>query len=412
MSILQKFKSGTDTNKVKTFKKFSPLGDMSVYQFLSEYWQKRPLLIRQGFPRFSTPINPDELAGLACENEVESRLVLEKDGPSPWSLERGPFTEQRFESLPDSHWTLLVQEANRYVPDLAALLNAFNFIPNWRIDDVMVSYAPVHGSVGPHVDQYDVFLLQGLGRRRWKINTAVVELDNFREDTELKIMKEFEAEEEWILKPGDILYLPPGVAHYGIAMEECMTFSIGFRTPANAELIGGFVDDLLPKLNDLQRYEDKDLQIQDNPGEISAQALKQIQTIIHQATSNKQQVNRWFGRYITEPKHGDVPEDRSEFISTDEFKRQLSKAGILVRSEYSRFSFINEKNHVLLYIDGEEYELPTHWTYLVQLICNHRILKEELLTPYLDDDAFIDLFCALYNHSKYDFADEAWEHLR
>ncbi len=139
------------------------LGGLSAEEFLQQYWQKKPLLIRQAIPDYSTPLSPDELAGLACEQEVESRLILEKDADTPWQLEHGPFTETRFSQLPATHWTLLIQKVNQLLPQLAELLDQFNFIPNWRIDDVMVSYAPEAGSVGPHVDQYDVFLLQGLG---------------------------------------------------------------------------------------------------------------------------------------------------------------------------------------------------------------------------------------------------------
>ena len=407
--MLFRKKANSDSIKVKRINKINPLGTVTVDQFLNEYWQKRPLLIRQGLPGFTTPIGPDEMAGLACEEDVESRLILEKDGPTPWTLENGPFDKSRFSTLPETHWTLLLQEANRYIPQLAMLLDTFNFIPNWRVDDVMVSYAPTHGSVGPHVDQYGVFLIQGLGRRRWQINTDKVAEDNYLDNTELKIMNDFQAEEDWILEPGDILYLPPGVAHYGIAMEECMTFSVGFRAPSKEEILSGFIDDLLPSLNDEIRYNDPGLQIQKNPGEIHHRSLAKVRSIIQEAVSDNQNIDRWFGRFVTEPQHNDLPEERTTYLSSEEFKNKLTQSGLIIRSEYSRFSFIKEPGQVLLYVDGEEYELLNSWLYIAQLICNHRYLKLDMIKPYFDDEVFINLFCVLYNNTKYDFPDDSSE---
>ncbi|VAX14522.1 FIG002776: hypothetical protein [hydrothermal vent metagenome] len=410
--MLQKSKNQTSPISHPSFKKSCPLGKLTEQQFLSDYWQKKPLLIRQAFPGFSTPLSPDELAGLACEENVEARLILEKDGPTPWTLEHGPFAEERFTSLPETHWTLLVQEANRYVPDLSQLREKFNFIPHWRGDDVMVSYAPVHGSAGPHVDQYDVFLLQGLGHRRWMINLQPVDADNLLADSELKIMQDFHTSEEWILEPGDMLYLPPGVAHYGIALDECMTFSIGFRAPSHAELLSNFIDDRVVELDDSLRYTDEDLHIQKNPGEITGQALLQIRNILQQAVSDPGHINRWFGRYITEPRHDELPEQRNPALNPAEFRAQLEQAGGLIRSEHSRFAFIQEEEHVYLFIDGQEYDLLVSWIYIAQLVCNHSQLKLDMLQAWLDDQVFIELFCALYNHGKFNFPEQRWTPLK
>jgi len=314
--------------------------------------------------------------------------------------------------LPETHWTLLVQEANRYIPELALLRDAFDFIPHWRNDDVMASYAPMHGSVGPHIDQYDVFLLQGLGRRRWMINPDPVAADNLLPDTELKIMQDFSASEEWILEPGDMLYLPPGVAHYGVALDECITFSIGYRAPSHAEILTSFIDDLVPELADSLRYADGDLQIQKNPGEITTRTLNGVHGILQQALSDKGRINRWFGRYITEPRHSALPEELESPLTPAEFRLQLEQTGWLIRSEYSRFAFIQEDEHVYLFIDGQEYDLLPSWIYIAQLICNHRHLKLEMLESWLDDNVFIELFCALYNHAKFEFPDASWMPLK
>ncbi|MCB1815595.1 MAG: cupin domain-containing protein, partial [Candidatus Competibacteraceae bacterium] len=176
---------------------------MSSAQFLAEYWQQKPLLVRAAWPAFSNPISPEELAGLACEDEVCARLV--RQSKQRWQVRHGPFKETDFTRLPAKRWTVLVPDMEKHLPDLRSILEPFRFIPDWRIDDLMISYAAEQGSVGPHVDEYDVFLLQGLGRRRWQIDTRPVAPDNYQADSELRILQHFEAESEWILEPGDML---------------------------------------------------------------------------------------------------------------------------------------------------------------------------------------------------------------
>ncbi|HYD33010.1 MAG TPA: cupin domain-containing protein, partial [Methylophilaceae bacterium] len=197
------------------------LGGLTAEQFLQEYWQKKPLLIRNAIPDFSGLLRPEELAGLACEEGVQSRLVSQQR--NKWRVEEGPFEEERFLKLPARNWTLLVQEVNHHLDEADALLRRFNFIPYARLDDLMVSYAPDEGGVGPHFDSYDVFLLQGQGKRLWRISEQK-DLSLIA-DAPLRILKHFETEQEWLLGPGDMLYLPPHIAHWGIAKGDCMTYS-------------------------------------------------------------------------------------------------------------------------------------------------------------------------------------------
>jgi 50S ribosomal protein L16 3-hydroxylase len=196
------------------------LGDLTPEAFLRDYWQKKPLLIRGALPDFVTPVAPDELAGLACEDDVTARLILEQGGDYPWQMRFGPFDEDDFAALPETHWTLLVQEVDRLVPEVADLLDAFRFLPNWRIDDVQISYAPPHGNAGAHLDNYDVFLLQGMGRRRWQISSTPIPEDEevYVEDVDVRILQDFEPDEEWIVEPGDLLYLPPRLRRIGTAL--------------------------------------------------------------------------------------------------------------------------------------------------------------------------------------------------
>ncbi len=320
------------------------LGGLSPAEFLERYWQKRPLLIRGAMPGFRDPLSPEELAGLACEPEVESRLVLERDGPYPWQLRYGPFEEREFLALPESHWTLLVQDVDKQAPDLAAgIVEPFRFIPNWRIDDLMISYAPAQGSVGPHVDDYDVFLLQGMGRRRWQISTQPIAGDNFLPETALRIMREFMPEQEWILEPGDMLYLPPRVAHHGVALESCLTYSIGFRAPSQRELVISYVDFLLEDIDPDIRYRDPELRPQENPGAIGAAALTKIKTLLRQRLAGDDElIESWFGRYITEPKPSFSVEPDETPWNEQELKAHLKQGGQIERNPGSRFAYIDQ----------------------------------------------------------------------
>ncbi len=386
------------------------LGDLSPEQFLRDYWQKKPLLIRQAIPGFLSPLSPEELAGLACEQEVESRLIFENAGGAPWQLETGPFDESRFAALPDSHWTLLIQKANQLLPELAEFLQTFDFVPGWRTDDVMISYAPIDGSVGPHLDQYDVFLLQGLGQRRWQINTGDFDEAARVAGTPLNILAEFEAEQEWILQPGDMLYLPPNVAHYGVALDDCMTYSIGFRAPSHAEMLSAWVDDHVTRLKDSQRYTDPDLVLQEHPGEITATALQRVQAILQEQVSNREQNHRWFGRFITEPAAHLAYENRVETPLTDaQFATLLQSADALYRSEFSRFAFIRHAQDIGLYVDGVEISLGHEHEKLVALICDQRVIVTEQLTPLLRHSGAITLLTRLYNFGALWFGDESDE---
>jgi 50S ribosomal protein L16 3-hydroxylase len=387
----------------------TPLGALNADEFLRDYWQKQPLLIRDAIADFQCPLSPDELAGLACDDDVESRIVLEKDGSKPWECRNGPFEENAFAKLPPSHWTLLIQECNKHVLDIALLLDRFNFIPNWRVDDVMVSYAPIDGSVGPHVDQYDVFLIQGLGQRRWQIHTQPVDDNDFIPDLDLRILKHFVAEEEWILNPGDMLYLPPGVAHYGVALEDCLTLSVGFRAPSYAELISSFVEYQISHLdNDLfaPRYRDPELQLQQHPGEISPGILSKIHNLINNELNQTKTIERWFASFVTEPKHAPLDPIYPE-ITPQQFLQDFKRLGVLYRSEYSRFSFIRlSEDEVSLYIDGDETTLTSPLQDLAPMICDQRQYEYATLAKQFKIPAIAEFFTRLTNAGKLWFAEE------
>ncbi|MEJ2691995.1 MAG: cupin domain-containing protein [Candidatus Thiodiazotropha sp.] len=253
---------------------------LTAEKFLARHWQKKPLLFRQALPGFPCGLEPEELAGMACEAGIESRLVLEKHGSTPWEARHGPFDEASFRRLPESHWTLLVQDVDKHWPEAARLLDYFRFIPDWRLDDLMVSYAVDQGSVGPHTDDYDVFLYQAKGRRRWKIHYQQVDEEAYIPGLELRILPDFEAEEEWLLEPGDMLYLPPNVAHWGVAEGECMTCSVGFRAPSLREMAAAWFEQTVEHHLPPTRYRDPPLRPQAAPGEIRADALSAFKELL------------------------------------------------------------------------------------------------------------------------------------
>jgi 50S ribosomal protein L16 3-hydroxylase len=340
----------------------SPLG-MPPDAFLRGYWQKRPLLIRKAFPNFVSPITPEDLAGLACEEAALSRIVAHERDHDRWLLRHGPFPEELFPTLPQHDWTLLVQDVDKWDADVAALLPAFGFLPRWRIDDVMVSFAAPGGSVGAHVDQYDVFLLQGQGRRRWQIDASrsLGKGDppiHFRLDTELKLLQRFTPTHDWLLEPGDMLYLPPGVPHHGVAEDACLTFSIGMRAPAASELLGDFVDTLIAESDESQRYRDPDLQPPRDPNEIDADAMQRALEALNVLRMNDpERLGDWFGRFIT--LYRSAGEAVAQPIPARiEVEWALAHGAHLLRHPWTRMAWRKTGKGARLYVAGQEFTLP------------------------------------------------------
>jgi 50S ribosomal protein L16 3-hydroxylase len=335
-----------------------PLG-MSPTQFLRDYWQKRPLLIRNAFPDFVPPIEPNDLAGLACEETALSRLIVHDAKRDRWTVRSGPFAEADFAKTPKSHWTLLVQDVDKWDTDVAALLAHFAFLPSWRVDDVMISYAEDGGGVGAHVDQYDVFLLQAEGQRHWAISTDPDAPLDFRDDVELKQLKHFEPTQEWLLEPGDMLYLPPGVPHDGVAIGNCMTFSIGMRAPSQAELTGDLADFLAERMPDELRYTDPDLVPARRAGEIDLAALNRLrQALPFAAQLDKDLLADWFGRFITRYRSAQVPAMPPKVHTEAALLKSLDGGALLLRHPWARFAWTRGRQGATLFASGQAYASP------------------------------------------------------
>jgi len=380
-----------------------PKLDFDVETFLRDYWQQKPLLIRNPWTDWQNPLDPNELAGLACEPEVESRLVIGAQGS--WAVEHGPLAEARFAALGQEPSTLLVQAVDHHVPEVAALIAPFRFIPNWRIDDVMVSYATDGGGVGPHFDQYDVFLIQGHGRRRWRVGQHCNADSPLLPHEDLRLLAEFEATDEWLLEPGDILYVPPGIAHDGVAVgDDCMTYSIGFRAPSRSELIADFADDLVAEMEDDDRYTDPGLAMQSNPGEISAAALGSLRAMITEKLADRKAFARWFGSFNSTPKYPEIDWQPEEPASIEDVREYLADGSALARNPASRFSFIRNGTELLLFVDGECFECQGDTAAFAEILCAEDVIA--IAAEFAGSEAVQTLIVQLINQGSVAFEDD------
>lgn len=320
------------------------LPKLDVKRFMRHHWQREPLLVRAAFPGFVDPLAPREVLALAADPDADVRLV-HRHGAS-WSVEHGPFSARRIKQLPRRGWTVLVQDTNRFSRAAADLLARFDFIPHARIDDVMVSYAVPGGGVGPHVDSYDVFLLQGRGRRRWRIsrqrNLA------FKPGLPLKILEDFVPEQEWVLEAGDMLYLPPGVAHDGVAESECLTWSIGFRAPADAELVAGFLDFLRDRLAPEGQYGDAGAAPARHPGAIPPALERHAARVLGSIRWTRAEAREFTGRFLTEPKAQVHFEHPARPLARAAFTRRGATLGIALHPA-SRLGF----SGTIFFFNGE-----------------------------------------------------------
>ncbi len=375
--------------------------NFDIAAFLGNSWQKKPLLIKNPWAAWANPLEPDELAGLACEEGVESRLITQPD--AVWKLEHGPLAEDRFDSLGNKNWTLLVQAVDQHVPTVAALIEPFRFIPNWRIDDVMVSFAADGGGVGPHFDQYDVFLIQGSGRRRWKVGGRCDVQSALLPHDDLRLLANFEAAETFICEPGDIVYIPPGYSHEGVALgDNCMTYSIGFRAPSRSELIGDWCDDLLADMQGDDRYGDPDLAIQNNPGEISTSAVDRLHAMITDKMGNREAFSRWFGEYSSTPKYPEMDWQPDEKIEMEDLREQLQQGAQLARNPASRFSFIRrESSKFFLFVDGRSIECGGDTIPFAETLCAKALLTID--EQQTNSNSVMALILDMYNRGSLAF---------
>ncbi|MCA6060879.1 cupin domain-containing protein [Thalassolituus sp. ST750PaO-4] len=355
------------------------LGHLTVEEFLRDYWQQKPVLIRNAWPDFEPLLSSSELAGLSLEEEIESRLVEEEGKDGPWAIRTGPFTEDDYRALPERKWTLLIQAVDHWIPEAADILEHFRFLPSWRIDDLMISYAVDGGSVGPHYDQYDVFLLQAEGQREWRIGQMCSDDSPILKGPKIRVLQQFDETERWTLNPGDMLYLPPQLAHYGIAQGECMTYSIGFRAPSQAELAQAAMDDILASASEDQRYTDAGIRPTQTPGLIDQDAIARLRALLTAALNDDERLQQVLGKLMTEAKYPEqLPEPRDE-ASWDELHDELNHYQQWRRSEFARFAYSQQDNQCSFFALGHSWSLPAGDLALVAYLADNSQYETEVL---------------------------------
>lgn len=365
--------------------KLALLGGLTPQQFLRDYWHKRPLLIRQAIPGFKSLLDRDALFELACRDDVESRLVSQTG--KQWRLEHGPLTEPP--PLNRKGWTLLVQGVNLHNDHADALMQHFRFVPDTRLDDLMISYATDSGGVGPHFDSYDVFLLQAYGKRRWQIS-AQQDL-TLVEDQPLKILKHFAPEQEFVLEPGDMLYLPPHYAHDGVALGECMTYSIGFRAPSYQELGQAFMQFMADSIDLPGRYADPDLTVAKHPAKIDRTMLSRVHEQLTKVKFTEDDISIFLGEYLSEPKRNVFFDSPARPMTPARFVQAAGKRGVVL-SRKTRMLYSGRH----LFVNGESFAMGHDDKKALVLLADTRKLdgehvlqaspdvREALLTWYED----------------------------
>jgi 50S ribosomal protein L16 3-hydroxylase len=333
--------------------------EVSEKDFLQSYWQKKPILLRKAFSNFDNPLSSEKLFELAQRPEVHSRLVLERE--EGLDLNFGPFGEEDFEALEKVSWTLLLNEMNTHDQALETLLKKFFFLPSWRIDDIMVSHSSKGGSVGAHVDSYDVFLIQAQGRKRWKIGTSPYEGETLENESGLKLIPPLSSYDEYILEPGDILYLPPNIAHHGESLDDGgMTFSVGMIAPALEDLNIVYLADLGLNERSKKNYlKDPDFSGRSSSSEITDSDIKNAIFQMEELLLDNSIFIKSFGKVITENRRErlEEEEDLCDGLSEEEFEEKLNQGPRFKAHPSLRMAYWKNPNHLHFFANGEEYEL-------------------------------------------------------
>lgn len=361
------------------------LGNISPETFLQDYWQKKPLLVRNALPEFKGLLAVDELIELACGDEAQSRLITREGGT--WDVRSDMLAPADLECLEDKQWTLLVHDVNHSLATARDLLLQFGFIPYARLDDLMVSFSPKGGGIGPHIDSYDVFLLQGQGAKRWQISAQ--QNHDLIDDSPLKILRDFSPEQEWVLEPGDMLYLPPNYAHNGVAECDCMTYSIGFRAPSHQEICEQFLIYLQDHMNIDGQYSDLDLVLQSHPSEISSSMLLKTSAILNQIQWKSADVEKFLGIYLTEPKPHVFFDPPLAPLSRGIFLRQAKRVGVQLDLKSQMLAIKN-----MFFINGDVHAVSRTSCQLLKAFAdNHRMIFSENV-----DEEISDLFYQWYRY--------------
>ena len=373
--------------------------DFDIADFLKNFWQQKPAFLKQ-LVLFDDPLSPDELAGLACEDEVESRLIR---GSSDWMLQHGPFKESELAQLPPDSWTLLIQGVDLFVKEFRDLRDLFQFIPKWRFEDVMASFATPRGGAGPHFDHYDVFLVQGSGQRRWQLGHQCRVDSEITTDSGLRLLKNFTPTQEFILNPGDVLYVPPQYTHWGEAISPSFCYSVGFRAPSASEMLEGFSDALIARSSPATRFTSSQFAINSNPHEISAQDLNSAYSLIQGDLADQDSFSKWFGALMTRPKYPCLFHLPEKLLTKTEVQELLTVDGNkLYLNPASRLAYVEKSEIKLLYffVDGRVYSLSNRYSEIISQLCGIGSLFCEVFRDASAPDEILNIILDMLNEGS------------
>lgn len=367
---------------------------VSLDEFLAEYWQKKPIIIKGGFKNFEDPISPDEIAGLAMEEDVDSRFVSNLN--DQWVAEHGPFSADKFESLGETNWSFIIQAANHWHSDAAQLVEPFLGMPNWLFDDLMISYSVKDGGVGPHIDQYDVFIIQGSGKRHWRV--GALDEGQYKETSRHVALRQIEGFEpiiDDILEPGDILYIPPGFPHDGYALEPSMSYSVGFRSPKEQELISNFADYVLAHdMGDVHMH-NPNLSTQDGNGKIQTSDLQHLTTMLNSSLQNPEIIQDFMGCMLSQSRHQLDIVAPEQLWTEEEVQLHIMNGGVINRVAGLR-ALYHEQDSGIAYINGEVIKVAEQDRAIITLLCDQDWLAIENLGQEISS-ANVALICELIN---------------
>ncbi|MCP4991795.1 MAG: cupin domain-containing protein [Colwellia sp.] len=376
------------------------LMQMTQQEFLDEYWQKKPVVIRQGFKNFVDPIAADEVAGLAMEEQVESRLVHKTDGK--WQAAFGPF--ESYEHLGDKDWSLIVQALDNFSEEAAEMIEPFRFIPHWRLDDLMASFATPGGSVGPHIDNYDVFICQGSGKRNWRVGDRGEHVE-FAAHEALLHVEPFESIIDVELETGDILYIPPGFPHEGITLETSMSFSVGFRGNSSVSVLSAFADHLIDNEHGSDLLTDPNRQVVSQSGQVTNDDYASIKNQVASLLDDDAIFKTFTGQFLTAAKHDlDIllPDEPFEL---PEVSNLLNSHAIKRLGGLRAFYFEDTVAQGLCYINGTEQEFSSDIANGVKLLCDNVMLTPDAMSEWSHNAAFVELVTALLNQGYWYLAE-------
>lgn len=368
-------------------------------EFLRDYWQKKPIIIKGAFANFQDPIEAEELAGLAMEEFIESRIVSNLN--QQWQVKQGPFED--YSEFEDVNWTLLVQAVNHWFKDVDNLIEPFRFIPNWRIDDVMMSFSTPGGGVGPHLDQYDVFIIQGMGKRRWQVGLPDSSLIECLPHEDLKQVSAFTPAIDEITESGDLLYIPPNHPHDGTAIENSLNYSIGFQAPNAQELISAFADYQLDNQLSEQRFNDEDRKVTTTPENLASEDVDLLVAEMKNAFNDKALMNDFMGKYLSSVHHTLNLLVPVEPMTIDLIKDILADGETLDPVLGLKCILINQNENKTLYINGEKLLLDLDTIELGKLLASKKTLTLKELKSSFDCLKNVQLLTNVINKGLWSF---------